>query len=450
MTTLDAQDLTDIRVRLAEANARIAAIYPGDPATRQPVQTVYGGAQLFSADIAQKLGAVAQRMFAEYAPDARTFAAALGLGGELALHQAVYEHVRAKLAREPVEDFRIDFEDGYGNRPDAEEDAHAVLDAEALAQGLADGTLPAWTGIRIKPLTDELQARSLRTLDLFLSALVRASGGRLPQNFVVTLPKITDRVQVEAFADVLSRLEHKLGLAPGAVPIELMVETTQSLFTPAGGLALPSLVAAAKGRVRGAHFGVYDYTAGVSITAIHQGPGHPACDFARHVMQVSLAGTGVTLSDGATTIMPVAPHRAEKAGPALTAVQLAENSAAVHRAWRIHYDDVRSSLRQAYYQGWDLHPGQFPTRHAAVAAFFLEARDEATARLRQFVDKAAQATLMGSVFDDAATGQGLLNFFLRGVSSGVFGDAEVAGTGLTAEELQTRSFVKILKMRQGS
>ena len=449
MTTLDIQDLADIRARLASANARIATIYPGDSPARQPVQTVYGGAQLFSADIAQKLGGVAQRFFAEYAPDAATFAEAIGLGGDGAFQQAVHEHVRRKLASEPIEDFRIDFEDGYGNRPDAEEDADAIKDAQELAQGIVAGTLPAWTGIRIKPLTDELQARSLRTLDLFLTTLVRESGGRLPENFVITLPKITDRVQVEAFADVLDRMEARLGLAPGAVPIELMVETTQSLFTPEGALALPGLVAAARGRVRGAHFGVYDYTAGVSITAIHQAPGHPACDFARHVMQVSLAATGVTLSDGATTIMPVAPHRAAKDGAALTSAQIAENRAAVYRAWRIHYDDVRSSLRHAYYQGWDLHPGQFPTRHAAVAAFFLEARTEATARLRQFVDKAAQATLLGSVFDDAATGQGLLNFFLRGQSAGVFDDADVARTGLTIPELQTRSFVRILKMRQG-
>jgi hypothetical protein len=186
----------------------------------------------------------------------------------------------------------------------------------------------------------------------------------------------------------------------------------------------------------------------VSITAAHQQPAHPACDFARHVMQVSLAGTGVTLSDGATTVMPVAPHR-EQSGTPLTAQQRAENAAAIHRAWKIHYDDVRSSLRHAYYQGWDLNPGQLPTRYAAVFSFFLEGREVAAARLRAFMDRAAQATLLGDIFDDAATGQGLLNYFLRGMACGAVTEAEALETGLTLEELRSRSFVKILKGRSG-
>jgi hypothetical protein len=201
--------------------------------------------------------------------------------------------------------------------------------------------------------------------------------------------------------------------------------------------------------VRGAHFGTYDYTAGVGITARWQVPSHPACDFARHVMQVSLAGTGVTISDGATTVMPVGPHKAAS-GAALTPRQAEENRDAVHRAWKIHFDDVRSSLRHAYYQGWDLHPAQLPTRYAAVYSFFLEARDEAGARLKAFVEKAAQATLLGSIFDDAATGQGLLNFFLRGLSCGALTEDEALAAGLGLEELRSRSFVKILNARRAS
>src|SRR5262249_30885480 len=189
------------------------------------------------------------------------------------------------------------------------------------------------------------------------------------------------------------------------------------------------------------------YTASCNITARYQLPQHMACDFARHVIQVTMAGTGVTISDGATTIMPVGPHRAPPGGPALTAQQLEENRAAVHRAWKIHFDDVRSSLRNAYYQGWDLNPAQLPTRYAAVFSFFLEAREEAAARLRAFVDKAAQATLLGSVFDDAATGQGLLNFFLRGLSCGALTEQEALATGLTLEEIRGRSFVKMLAGR---
>jgi hypothetical protein len=156
----------------------------------------------------------------------------------------------------------------------------------------------------------------------------------------------------------------------------------------------------------------------------------------------------VTLSDGSTNVMPVAMHRAAPAGAPLTPVQRADNREAVHRAWRIHYEDVRSSLRQGYYQGWDLHPAQLPTRYAAVFAFFLEARDEAALRLRNFVEKAAQATLVGTTFDDAATGQGLLSFFLRGINCGALTEAEALATGLTLEDLRGRSFVKILDARR--
>jgi hypothetical protein len=226
-----------------------------------------------------------------------------------------------------------------------------------------------------------------------------------------------------------------------------MIELPQTIIGLDGRIAIPAMVAAARGRCRGAHFGTYDYTAACNITAAHQVPAHPACDFARHVLQTSLAGTEVTISDGATTVMPVGPHRAPEGG-ALTAAQRAENVQAVHRAWKIHYDDVRSSLRHAYYQGWDLNPAQLPTRYAAVFAFVLEARDEAAARLQSFVERAAQATLLGNVFDDAATGQGLLNFFLRGINCGALSEAEALATGLTLDELRGRSFVKILERRR--
>jgi hypothetical protein len=175
---------------------------------------------------------------------------------------------------------------------------------------------------------------------------------------------------------------------------------------------------------------------------------HPACEFAKQVMQVVLAGTGVNLSDGATNVMPVGPHRSDPGGPPLTQAQQLENRASVHRAWQLHFSDVRSSLRNGYYQGWDLHPAQLVTRYAAVYSFFLEGLDQASLRLRSFVEKAAQATLVGDVFDDAATGQGLLNYFLRGTGCGAITLDEAKATGLTLAELQSRSFLKILQGRR--
>jgi citrate lyase beta subunit len=361
---------------------------------------------------------------------------------------AVHDRVRLKLETEPVEDYRIDFEDGYGQRPDAEEDATAVSAAREVAQGLTQKTLPPFIGIRIKPLNEEQRVRALRTLDLFLTTLLDETKRRLPGGFVVTLPKVTIPEQAQALSRVLEVFERRAGLPPQSLRFEIMVETPQSVIGPDGRAALPAIVTAGGGRILGVHFGTYDYTAGCGITAAHQSVTHPSCDFAKHIMQVSLAGTGILLSDGATNVLPVPVHR-PKDGGTLSPSEIEENRASVHRAWRLHYEHIRHSLRSGFYQGWDLHPAQLPTRFAAVTAFFLESLPAATERLKSFVEKAAQATLVAEVFDDAATGQALLNFFLRGLGAGALTEAEVLATGLTLSELRSRSFPKILAGRQG-
>jgi len=442
---LDGTALADAEAALREANLQFARAHPGEHGGRQPVHSVYGGAQLFAADTTQKLGAVALRTLGEYAPNAATLGKALGIQHHTALDR-IYTRLLEKLRREPVEDYRIDFEDGYGNRSDAEEDHHAAVVAQELSRGMRGGTLPDFIGVRIKPLTEELRQRSVRTLDLVVTALVGAGG--LPPGWIVTLPKVTIAEQVEYFVAVLHALERSLGLGDHALTFEVMVETPQIILDRAGGSLLPRLVDAGDGRITGAHFGTYDYTASCNITAAYQRMQHPACEFAKQVMQVALAGTGVWLSDGSTTVMPVAIHRAGP-GTALTRDQHEENVAGVHGAWRLHFEDVRHSLAGGFYQGWDLHPAQLVSRYAALYSFFLEGIDAAGARLANFVNKAAQATLVGDVFDDAATGQGLLNFFLRGINSGAVTEEEaLAMTGLTADEFRSRSFVKILKGRK--
>ena len=392
--------------------------------TRQPVHVLYGGAHLFKPGTCAKLGELARGAVAKYAPDADTLAGALGLPHATA--EAVYARVAAKLDREPVEDFRIDFEDGFGVRPDEEEDAAATAAGRATAEALDNGGLPAFFGIRVKPLTEEFSGRGLRTLHLYLVAL----GGRLPPNFLVTLPKVTHAGQVRELAEALA--PH-----PRAA-IEIMVETPQAIFI------LPQLVAAAGGRCVAAHFGAYDYTASLGITAAHQSILHPACDFARSMMQTTLAGTGVRLADGATNVLPLEPHR----GSDLTAAQRDENRTAIHAAWKLHYTQILHSLYNGFYQGWDLHPAQLPARYAAVYSFFLEGMEEQSERLRNFVAAAARSTEIRGIFDDAASGQGLLNSFLRALDCGAIREEEAPGlTGLTLEELRTGSFVKIVKMR---
>jgi citrate lyase beta subunit len=396
---------------------------------RQPLHTVYGGAHLFKADTARRLGERALVALDEHGGPGE-FASAFGLDVDPSLAGKIRERVASKLRREPVEDFRIDFEDGYGNRSDAEEDGHATSAAQEVARGHRDGSLPPYIGIRIKPLGGELRARAVRTLDRFVTTLAGGTGA-VPANFVVTLPKITAVEQVSALVDRLEALEQKLTLAAGSLRLELMIETTESILDPRGACAIPALVDASRGRCRGAHFGTYDYTASCQITAAHQHMTHPSCDFAKHMMQVALASTDVWMSDGATNVLPVGDR------------------ATVHAAWRLHGSHVRHSLIGGFYQGWDLHPAQLPSRYAAVYAFFLEGLDAASTRLRNFVEKAAQATLVGEVFDDAATGQGLLNYFLRALSSGAISEEEaVERSGLTIEELRSRSFAAILRGRK--
>ena len=479
-TSLNRESTQEITSRLQEANNLFSRRYPGETGRRQPVHTLYGGAHLYKSESAGKLGALALRSLDQFAPDFITFAKAINLPGsdelpdgaektaELSsridkdsdsirqsnkpawLAHTIYKRVLEKLNREPVEDFRIDFEDGYGNRPDAEEDGDAESAAREVAAGLSAKTISPFIGIRIKPFTEELRQRSVRTMDIFISTLLEASGGNLPNNFVVTLPKVVIPEQVSALADLYDIMELKLGLNPGALKFEIMIETTQAIINARGESNLPLMLDAARGRCIAAHFGTYDYTASCSITAAHQHMTHPACDFARHMMQVAFGGTGIWLSDGATNIMPVAPHRATKDGPALTAEQVEENRITVHRAWKLHYDHIQHSLENAYYQGWDLHPAQLPTRYAAVYSFFLQSLDAASERLSNFVEKAAKATLVGDVFDDAATGQGLLNYFLRAINCGAITEEEATRlTSLSVAELRTGSFVKILKGRLG-
>lgn len=428
-TTIPDNALSVFLDALDNANVRTATLFPGDSPARQPIHTMYGGAHLFTADAAQKLGSLALKTLQEHAPDAGTFARALELAPRLA--DRLYLRVIDKLTQEPIEDLRIDFEDGFGHRPDDEEDRFAKGAADEVAAGMAARTLPAYIGIRIKPLTEELKRRSLRTFDLFLTRLLEKTDGALPSNFVVTLPKITSHEQVTAMTSACDAFEYWRGIAKNQLRFELMVETTQSIFTPDGMVALPRMIAEGDGRIVAAHFGTYDYTAGCGITAAHQHMRHPSCDFARHVMQVALAGTGIWLSDGGTNVLPVGSRET------------------VHGAWRLHATHIRHSLMSGFYSGWDLHPAQLPSRYAAVYAFFMEGLEPAADRLRNFIAKAAQATLVGGMFDDAATGQGLLNYFLRAINCGAITEAEAVGmSGLTLEDLRTRSFVKILERRR--
>jgi citrate lyase beta subunit len=419
-TSLPRPGLDALFARLDRAADELARHYPGGGG-RRPVHVFYGGAQLFRAAVARKLGDRALQTLDEYAPDGASFAEAFGIGNA-ALAATVRARVREKLTREPVEDLRIDFEDGYGVRSGAEEDEHARAAVRELTAGMEAGTLPPFTGIRIKPLDRESRERAVRTLDLVITGLA----GRVPPGFRITLPKISTPEETAALADLCDDLEAHTGLEPGTLRIEILVETPSAYLTPRGEIGLKALAEAARGRCVGAHFGVYDFTSSLGITGARQNLLHPASDFARMLMQVAFAGTGVAVSDSITNVFPIprAPGDRET----------------VHRAWRLHYTHVRHALDLGFYQGWDLHPAQLVARYAAVYAFFLEGLDDAATRLRNFSAQAAQATRVGEVFDDQATGLGLLNYFVRAVDCGA----------LTAQEAEEKSGLPLGQMRAGS
>jgi hypothetical protein len=457
---------------LAAANRKFAVKYPGPTPDRQPIHTVYGGAQLFRAEAAKRLGQLALEAMNTYGGDVVEFARGVGFirnpaalaAGAAALTRdfrsdpaalrarnpegfiacAVYERVLRKLEREPVEDFRIDFEDGFGARPDEEEDAAAKNAAREMARALAEGILPPFSGIRIKSFNEEWAARGARTLEIFMTELLATSGGRLPENFLVTLPKVTIPEQPRMLVRLCELLEQRHGLPAGRLKLELMVELTQALIGPDGRCPLPDLVGACEGRCFGAHLGTYDFTASCNLTATYQMMRHPWCDLAKGMMVLALGGTGVFLSDGATNVMPTGPQR----GSNLSSAELEQNRSVVHAAWRLAHDNIRHSLEGGFYQGWDLHPAQLPVRYATTYAFFLEGSTQAAERLSNFIEKAAQATLVGDVFDDAATGQGLLNYFVRAHNAGAISDSELGLTGLTRDEFHLRSFAKILAARR--
>lgn len=458
---------------LGTANKAFQKIYPGDRADRQPVHTVYGGADLFTADTAKKMADAAMKTLTNNASNFVEFARAIELPGyehlpktEKEINELVaklnslseadrkkevawlpfstYNKVILKLSTEALEDFRIDFEDGFGNRSWEEEDETAERAAKEVAKGMSANSLPPFIGIRIKPFTEDLKERGTRTLDIFLSTLAEETGGKLPSNFVVMLPKVTIPEQVEALVKIFEAIESNTKIEHGSLKMEMMVETTQSVINKDGINPLRTYVEASKGRMIATAFGTYDYTAACNITAKYQDMGHAVCDFAHHFMKVSLGATGIWLSDGATNVMPIGPNR----GDNLTAEQIAENKLIVHRSWKKAFDHTRYSLWKGLYQGWDLNPAQFPMRYAAVYSFFLESYEDAAKRLKAFVEKAARATLTDDVFDDAATGQGLLNYFLRAMNCGAISMEEVLATGLTMEEIRMRSFLKILEHRR--
>lgn len=388
--------------RLAPVDAARLASFPGERPGRQPVHTCYVPADAVTPGLAQRWGAEALAALDEHGlPD---------LGLHPALVEQVLPRVRAKLARQPVEDLRVDAEDGYRGAAGVE-DADVRRAAAAVAADVQGGLAPPWFGIRAKSLELGTRHRGVRSLDLFLATLGEHPVPKTPPSpgsadssrLVITLPKVTDVEQVRAFRPVLDALEEANGIA---VDLEIQIETPQAVIGPDGVVTAAALVHAAGPRLIGLHYGTYDYSAALGIPAAHQSADHPAADFAKQVLQVAVAGTGVRAVDGSTNVLPVGDREQ------------------VHAAWRLHAGLVRRALERGFQQGWDLHPAQLVTRYAATYAFYRAALPPAVARLAGYLDRTD-----GGVLDEPATARALAAVLLRGLDCGAIDAEEIRAGG---------------------
>jgi hypothetical protein len=373
--------------------------YPGTAPGRQPVHTVYVPADQYSATTVTDWGTQAMDALEEFGPPP---------GFEPEVWDELEPLVHAKLGTEPIEDLRIDFEDGYGVRSDAEEDAAVEAAAAALRQSHSDRSAPLSLGLRIKSLEGPTRARAVRTLDLFLHYLQSAEEPHalgespVPESFRITLPKVTSVRQVAAMVELCAALETEHALAEGRLRFEIQIETPQSILGADGTATVARMIHAAAGRCAGLHYGTYDYSASLSVAAAFQSMEHPVADYAKDVMQVAAAGTGVPVSDGSTNILPVGDLAAVRAG------------------WQLHARLVRRSLERGIYQGWDLHPAQLPTRYAATFDFYRFGLAAAVTRLNNYLSRSASGIL-----DEPATAAALASYLSRGLDCGAFDEAAI-------------------------
>jgi len=396
---------------LVVADAGLESGYSGESVRWQPVHTAYVPAHLFGPKTATEWGAQALAVLEEFAPGPGELAQATGLAPGVA--EQVHPLVRAKLASQPVEDLRIDFEDGYGTRADDTEDAHARAAARSVAASLRADAAPPLFGVRCKSLEPATRARAVRTLFEFLAAVLER-GRPLPGGFVITLPKVTSAAQVSAMGVLCEQLEKAFRIEPQrGLVFEIQVETPQVILGADGAATIARCVHAAPGRLSGLHFGTYDYSAALGIAGAYQSLDHPAADHAKAVMQVAAAGTGVQLSDGSTNVLPVGGRDGVLAG------------------WRLHARLVRRSLERGLYQGWDLHPAQLVSRYAATYAFYRDAMASAFDRLGRCAARSASGQ------EEPATIRALAGFVSRAVHCGAITEQELTdGTGLTVSDLR--------------
>jgi citrate lyase beta subunit len=430
VTVVDLNQFSAQIIRLEKSNRALAnqalSLSPRHP-HHHAVHVLYGGAQLFSEATFPKISRLANEAFHFAAPDAASLSALVGRNWSKEFSGDIFARVSAKLAREPLEDYRIDFEDGYGVRPDEEESRHAIEVATTVVKLAKSQAAPRSIGIRVKPLSTAAMRRSLTTLSVFMSQFAAVGGRGCGLKFlIITLPKVTSAEQVTTMVDILEAYEQEFGFSSGFFRLEILIESPEAFLSIDGTIPIPSFIAAARGRCQSIHFGIYDFTSSLGIGSAGQSIDHLACDFARMWMQVAAGlAPGLGLSDGIISRLPLPPK--EKTTSSLADFQ---------EAWRYNYTQMTRSLTLGYYQGWDLHPAQIPVRHVANHVFVLQEFAGAAARLKTFLHKASQASHVAGVFDDRASVLGLLNFFERAMVAGILTTSEISAAGVDLEAVK--------------
>nr|WP_296766278.1 aldolase/citrate lyase family protein [Rhodococcus sp. (in: high G+C Gram-positive bacteria)] len=388
-----------IEAILGPVDSELSRDYPGDRVGGQPVHTVYVPASDASADVPQRWGSVALQLLDSNPGVVESLDTADVLG-----------RVRRILETRPIQDLRIDFEDGYGWRSDSEEDAHARAAGITLSALAADPNGPRWLGIRAKGLAPHERRRGIRTLELVLDA-----AGGVPGGFVFTVPKLRAVAQVDAVVALCEEVERAHGLADHSLRFELQIESPQAIVGSDGTATLARALGRADGRCTSLHYGTYDYSAACGITSAQQSLSHPVADHAKNVMLAAAAQTGVWVSDGSTQVVPVG------------------TPADIEVAIRRHFGLVTRSLERGFYQGWDMHPGHLVTRWAATLSFFASAMPAAATRVAAYLDSSS-----GGIMDEPATAQALAGVLVRGLDAGAFDEEQLGAVSasITREILQ--------------
>ncbi|MEU0544329.1 aldolase/citrate lyase family protein [Nocardia sp. NPDC005978] len=378
--------LGNLEGRIRALDSELAQRYPGDR-SGQPIHTAYVSAAEADAGLPGQWGAAAIELAAGHGE------LLTELGGAQALART-----RTMLGARPIQDLRLDFEDGYGTRADEVEDRDAVRAGAVLA------ALPEQVrsrGIRTKGLTPAEWGRSVRTLEKVLEG-----AGGVPPGFVFTLPKIRAAEQAEAAVLLCQAMESAHGLPERSLRFELQIESPQAVIAADGTATVARAIALSAGRCTGLHYGTYDYSAACGIAPQFQSLEHPVADHAKAVMQAAAAQTGVWVCDGSTQVLPIG------------------SDVQVREALARHYRLVTRSLERGYYQGWDMGAGHLVTRWLATIAFYRSALEVAAPRIGRYLERSG-----GAVVDEPATAQALATVVLRGLDCGAIEADEV--TALT-------------------